>query len=64
MNWSDKSIEIAKTVASKYKGKVTLSIRQDELIALLSRAAYAGMEYELQAWLNRPRKNVQTTETT
>ena len=57
MNWSDKSLEIAKVVASKYKGKEAFSIKQDELIALLSRAAYAGMEYELQAWLNRPKNN-------
>lgn len=64
MSWTDKAKEIADTVAAKHKGRVMVTMRQDELISLLCQAAYKGMEFECENWLNRPRKNQQTSETT
>jgi hypothetical protein len=62
MNWSDKALEIAKKLTLEYKGRTTVSIRQDVLVSLLSRAAYEGMSFECDNWVNRPRPKQETKD--
>lgn len=63
-NWSDKAKEIADGIIAKCGVKSSITLSDDNLRALLEDAALQGMQHELDAWLNRPRKNQQTSETT
>ena len=79
MNWSDKAREIAEKVcnvetlqrtdfASKIiyddNGRLDLEHIRHYFQKYLEEAAIKGMEFECENWLNRPRKNQQTSETT
>lgn len=72
MNWSDKAKEIAEQICSVetldkkdfaseiiYNEDGTLDIEhiRQVLLPFIEEAAIKGMEYELQAWLNRPKNN-------
>lgn len=63
MNWSDKAKEIAESIYDEMH-RPAPSQTKEHLMEMLEKAAMQGMEHELHLWMNRPRKNVQTTETT
>lgn len=79
MNWSDKAKEIAEQICSVetlnkkdfaseiiYNEDGTLDIEhiRQVLLPFLEEAAIKGMEYELNLWMNRPRKTDSNTEET
>ena len=57
MNWRDKATEIATDIITKCGVKSSITLSDGNLRAMLEDAALKGMQYELEAWLNRPKKD-------
>ena len=55
MNWTDKAKEIAEEILKQENGNHKENYTREEVIELLRRAAYIGMEFECDNWFLKRR---------
>lgn len=61
MNWSDKAKEIAENIYDKMF-RPNPSHSKENLMEMLEKAAYEGMAFECDNWVNRPRPKQKTKD--
>ena len=55
MNWTEKAKEIAEEILKEGNGNNRDNYTRDEVLKLLRKAAYSGMEFECDNWFLKRR---------